>query len=130
MKIIYRMTVTLLAGVAIGLAAGAAIHAQQTKTPPAYYIAEVTISDQATFQKYASQVPGTLAPFGGHYLVKGGKVQAVEGDPPAGRFVIIAFDSAEKAMAWEYSPAYEAIKPLRHASAKTRGFIVDGVTPE
>jgi uncharacterized protein (DUF1330 family) len=41
--------------------------------------------------------------------------------------VVIEFDNAEKAKAWEYSPAYEAIKPIRHSSAKTRVFIVEGV---
>jgi uncharacterized protein (DUF1330 family) len=35
----------------------------------------------------------------------------------------------EKARAWYDSPAYEAIKPIRQSSAKTRAFIVEGVTP-
>jgi uncharacterized protein (DUF1330 family) len=126
MKIKYKLALTLFTGVVIGLAAGTAMHAQQTKAPPAYVIAEPVISDLATFQKYGQQVPGTLEPFGGHFLVRGGKVEALEGDAPQ-RFVVIAFDSAEKAKAWENSPAYEAIKPLRHASAKTRLFIVEGV---
>jgi uncharacterized protein (DUF1330 family) len=126
MSINSRLALTLLAGVAIGLAAGTAIHAQQTKAPPAFVVAEPVISDMATFQKYAEQVPGTFAPFGGHYLIRGGKVDALDGDAPK-RFVVIAFDSAEKAHAWEDSPAYLAIKPLRLKSAQTRDFIVEGV---
>jgi uncharacterized protein (DUF1330 family) len=129
MKIKYKLLLTLFTGVVIGFVAGPAIHAQQTKAPPAYVIAEPVVSDPATFQKYGQQIPGTLEPFGGHFLVRGGKIEAVEGDAPQ-RFVIIAFDSAEKAMAWENSPAYEAIKPLRHASAKTRLFIVEGVSAQ
>jgi uncharacterized protein (DUF1330 family) len=129
MTINHRLALALFAGVAIGLAAGTALHAQQTKAPPAFVVAELAVMDTATFQKYAEQVPGTFAPFGGHYIVRGGKPQAVEGDPPQ-RFVIIAFDSVEKANAWENSPAYEAIKPLRLSSAKTRSFIVEGVPPE
>jgi uncharacterized protein (DUF1330 family) len=125
----HKLVLSLFTGMAIGLATGTVIYAEQTKAPPAFVVAEPFISDPATFQKYAQQVPATLVPFGGHYIVRGGKVQAVEGDPPQ-RFVIIAFDSAEKANAWENSPAYEAIKPLRHASAKTRIFIVDGVPAE
>ena len=44
--------------------------------------------------------------------------------------MVIAFDSVEKAVAWENSPAYEAIKPLRHSSAKSLVFIVEGVAPK
>jgi uncharacterized protein (DUF1330 family) len=88
------------------------------------------VNDAAAFQKYAAAVPGTLAPFNGNYLVRGGKITPVEGDAPKQRFIVIAFDSAEKALAWENSPAYEAIKPIRHNSAKSRVFIAEGVVPQ
>jgi uncharacterized protein (DUF1330 family) len=102
------------------------VHEQQSKAPPAYLVAQGTLFDPTTFHTYAQQVPHTLAPFGGHFLVSGGKVEALEGDPP--KFsVIIAFDSMEKAKAWWSSPAYEAIKPIRHASAKATLFFVVGV---
>ena len=129
MKTNHKLTLAALAGVAIGAAGATAIHAQQVKAPPAYVIAEVEITDAATFQKYAEQVPATFAPFNGRYLVRGGKIQAVEGEAPK-RFVVIAFDNAEKAHGWEYSPAYEAIKPIRHSSAKSRIFIAEGVAPQ
>jgi uncharacterized protein (DUF1330 family) len=129
MKTNHKLALAVLAGVAIGVAGATAIHAQQVKAPPAYVIAEVDVTDPTTFQKYAEKVPGTLAPFNGHYLVRGGKIQALEGEAPK-RFVVIAFDNAEKAQGWEDSPAYEAIKPIRHSSAKSRVFIVEGVTPQ
>jgi hypothetical protein len=37
----HKLGLTLLAGVAIGLAAGTAIHAQQTKPAPGYVVAEL-----------------------------------------------------------------------------------------
>jgi uncharacterized protein (DUF1330 family) len=129
MKTNHKLALAVLAGVAIGVAGATAIHAQQVKAPPAYVIAEVDVTDPTTFQKYAEKVPGTLAPFNGHYLVRGGKIQALEGEAPK-RFVVIAFDNAEKAQGWEDSPAYEAIKPIRHSSAKSRVFIVEGVAPQ
>ena len=107
----------------IGLAGAMVIHAQQ-KTGPGYVIAEVDVHDAATFAKYGAKVPDTLKPYGGHYLVRGGKIEGVEGQAPKDRFVVIAFDSAEKAKAWENSPEYEAIKPIRHSSATSRVFIV------
>jgi uncharacterized protein (DUF1330 family) len=97
--------------------------------PPAYLVAAGTVFDPATFNTYAQQIPRTLAPFGGHFLVGGGKIEALEGTPP--KFtVIIAFESLEKANAWWSSPAYEAIKPIRHASSKAQLFFVEGVPAE
>ena len=128
MKTNYKVALAVLAGVLIGVAGAKAIHAAQTKPPAAYLIAEVDITDPTTFQKYSAQVPGTLAPFGGHYLVRRGKTMSLEGDAPKG-IVVIAFDSMEKAQGWEDSPAYDAIKPIRHSSAKSRLFIAEGVAP-
>jgi uncharacterized protein (DUF1330 family) len=99
------------------------------KTPPAYVIAEVDVTDPATFKKYSEKVAETLAPFNARFLVRGGKARAVEGEA-ARRIVVIAFESAEKAHGWYDSPAYEALKPIRHRSAKTRIFIVEGLTPD
>jgi uncharacterized protein (DUF1330 family) len=129
MKTNHKLVLAVLAGVVIGLAGAMVIHAQQTKTAPGYVIAEVDVHDAATFAKYGAKVPDTLKPYNGHYLVRGGKVDGVEGQAPKDRFVVIAFDSAEKARAWENSPEYEAIKPIRHSSATSRVFIVEGVTP-
>jgi uncharacterized protein (DUF1330 family) len=117
-------------GVALGLAASTAIRAQQTKVPDAYLIAETTVTDAATFKNYAKQAPATLAPFGGKFLVLPGKVTPLEGDPPKGEVVIIAFESVQKALDWYNSPAHEAIRPIRQKSAKTRNFIVEGVMPQ
>ena len=129
MKTNHKLALAALAGVSIGVAGAKAIHAQQGKTPPAYVIAEVDVTDSNTFQKYADKVPETLAPFNGGYLVRGGKTQAVEGEAPK-RIVVIAFDSAEKARGWYDSPAYEAIKPIRQNSAKSRVFIAEGIVPQ
>jgi uncharacterized protein (DUF1330 family) len=129
MKTNHKLALSMLAGASIGVAGAKAIHAQEGRTPPAYVIAEVDVTDPTTFQKYAQKVPETLVPFNGHYIVRGGKIQPVEGEAPK-RFVVIAFDSAEKARAWEDSPAYEAIKPIRHSSAKSRVFIVEGLAAQ
>jgi uncharacterized protein (DUF1330 family) len=130
MKPNHKLTLVLLAGVGLGGAGVTAIQAQQAKPAPGYVVAEVEVNDTATFAKYAAAVPGTLAPFNGKYMVRAGKITPVEGDAPKQRFIVIAFDSVEKAQAWEDSPAYEAIKPMRHASAKSRIFIIEGVPPQ
>src|ERR1700730_18744706 len=79
----HKLALAVLMGVAIGVAFATSIHARQVKAPAGYVIAEVDVQDPAMFQKYAEKVPGTLAPFNGHYIVRGGKVQAVEGEVPS-----------------------------------------------
>jgi uncharacterized protein (DUF1330 family) len=129
MKTNYKVGLALLVGAAIGMLGAMAIHAQEANKMPGYVIAEVEVHDAATFQKYGAKVPDTLKPYGGHYLVRGGKIEAVEGQAPKDRFVVLAFESVDKARAWENSPEYEAIKPIRHSSATSRVFIAQGVTP-
>ena len=130
MKTTHKLTLALLAGLLIGVAGAKAIHAQQAKTPPAYVIAEVEVTDPATLQKYGEKAPQIVASFNGRYVVRGGNVQALEGDPPKGYVVVIAFDSAAKAREWYDSPAYSAIRPFRQAATKSRLFIAEGVAPQ
>ena len=92
-----NLALAVLVGISIGAVNVMAVHAREAKTPPAYLIAETDVTDRAAFQKYAEKVPETLAPFRGsfHYVVRGGKTQALEGQPPRS-IVVLAFDSTEK----------------------------------
>jgi len=126
-----NLALAVLAGISIGAVSVMVVHAQEAKTPPAYLIAETEITDRAAFQKYAERVPETLAPFRDsfHYVVRGGKTQALEGQPPKS-IVVLAFDSTEKALAWYNSPAYAAIKPIRQGVAVSRMFMAEGLPPQ
>jgi uncharacterized protein (DUF1330 family) len=130
MKTHLKLAVAVLAGISIGAAGVAAIHAQQAKTPPGYVIAEVEVTDPATLQKYGEKAPQIVASFNGHYVVRGGDIQALEGEPPKGYIVVIGFDSVRKAREWYDSPAYAAIRPFRQNSTKSRLFIVEGEAPQ
>jgi len=128
MKTNHKLALAVLLGAAIGVGGATAMHARQMKVLPGYVIAEVDVTDPATFKQYSDKAPGTIAASNGHYIIRGGKTLSLEGDAPK-RFVVIAFESMEKAKAWEDSPAYEAIKPIRHSSAKSRVFIAEGLAP-
>lgn len=130
MKTNHKLALAVLTGALIGFAGARAIHAQQAKAPPGYIIYEAdAVLDVPNLQKYAEKLPETLAPFDHHYVLRGGKPQALEGEPPQG-IVVIAFNSVEKAREWYDSPAYQAIKPIRQSAAKSRIFIVEGVAPQ
>ena len=130
MKTHLKLALAGLAGVSIGVVGSAAIHAQQAKTPPGYVIAEVEVTDPTTLQKYGEKAPQIVASFNGHYVVRGGDIQALEGEPPKGYIVVIGFDSVQKAREWYDSPAYAAIRPFRQNSTKSRLFIVEGEAPQ
>ena len=122
-----RIALVLLAGILIGVAGARLVQAQRTRTAPAYVIAEVEVNDPTTLQKYGEKAPQIVASFNGHYVVRGGRTVAREGEPPKGYVVVIGFDSLEKARAWYDSPEYAAIRPFRQSSTKSRIFIAEGV---
>jgi uncharacterized protein (DUF1330 family) len=116
------------AGLAIATFGAASIHAQ-TAAPakaPAVYISEFEVTDAEGIRPYSQQVEATFTPFSGRYIARGGKTASLEGEPPK-RIVIIGFDSLEQAQAWYDSPGYRAIRPIRHKSATSRVYIVEGV---
>jgi uncharacterized protein (DUF1330 family) len=124
MNVKFALAGFLVAGAAIGSVITSALQAQSS--PPGYVVAEVAIHDTDVFTKeYAPKLPATLQPYGGRFLVAGGKLTALEGDVPQ-RFVIIAFDSVEKARAWYDSPAYQELVPVRQRASKTTLFIAEG----
>lgn len=125
MKKNYIVAAAMLAGITLGSLGTQMLKAQ--KSPPAYFMAEVfEVSNPDQFKTYAAGVPATVEKYGGHYLVRGGKTESLEGEPPK-RIVVLAFNSMADAQRWYSSPEYSAIRPIRQRSAKSRGFIVEGV---
>jgi uncharacterized protein (DUF1330 family) len=119
----YMLPATLLAGLTISAVLTTALRAQST--PPAYVVAEVAVHDADVFMRdYVAKVAGTLEPFGGRLLTSG-KLTALEGNEPQ-RFVLIAFDSVEKARGWYDSPAYQQLVPIRQKTATSTLFIAEG----
>jgi uncharacterized protein (DUF1330 family) len=125
-------TCVIAAGAAIfGAAVGAAAAAgrQTPATPKAYVVTEVEVTgDRDVFQRdYAAHAAATAVPFGGRYLVRGGRTVTLEGDAPKGRIVICMFDSVEQAEAWRRSPEYEKVAAVRLREARSRQYIVEGL---
>jgi uncharacterized protein (DUF1330 family) len=92
----------------------------------AYVIAAETVNDPAMFDLYRRQVPATLVPFGGQFVVRGESFTVLEGEWPHPRVVIIAFPSRTAAEGWYKSAEYQEIISLRHKSSVGNLIIVDG----
>jgi uncharacterized protein (DUF1330 family) len=93
----------------------------------AYVIAEVEVTDPALFEQYRRDVPATLTPFGGRFIVRGGACETLEGDWQPKRLVILEFPDRDAATAWWRSDAYAGPKALRQRSARTQLLVVEGV---
>ncbi len=96
---------------------------------PAYIIVDVEITDPKEYEEYKKHTPGSLVPFDGKFLVRGGTVETLEGDWKPGRLVLLEFPSLEKAKAWWNSPGYAPAKLIRQRASITQMIVADGVKP-
>src|SRR5260370_5249263 len=93
---------------------------------PAYLIANVNVQDPATFEEYRKQVPATIAKHGGRYLVRGGRVERLEGSWNPTRLVVLEFPSMEQARRWYDSDDYGGATALRVECAVRGAHFVEG----
>jgi uncharacterized protein (DUF1330 family) len=127
MKTSYAVTIGVLAGVAIGATAIKGLNAQGR--PPTYVvidIAEMTNPDgfKAVITSPAAS-PARLTALGGRYVIRTDAVTALDGVPPK-RFVLLAFDSKEKAQAWNDASDIKEVNAIRAKTTKSSAFIVEG----
>jgi uncharacterized protein (DUF1330 family) len=94
---------------------------------PAYVIATVREAhDDDALAEYRRRNTEAVAAHGGRFLVRGGEIDAREGDAPL-RVVVIEFDDLDAARGWYESDAYQEAIPIRQAASTTELLIVDGL---
>lgn len=86
---------------------------------PVYMIGTIDVEDAATYDLYRSFNPALVEAAGGKYIIKGKPVSPLEGDDFRSRFVMIEFANEAALKRFYDSPAYEALRPLRHKSSKS-----------
>ena len=94
---------------------------------PAFVVVDVEVQDKEKYESYKQLVPASLARYDGRFVVRGAKVQNLEGTWAPQRFVILEFPSLEKAIAWWNSEEYAEAKALRQASARSQMIVVEGM---
>ena len=127
MKTRYTVALAMLVGVGVGGAAIQGLHAQAK--PPAIVVIDISdITDPEGFKAVTQRPTASTATVmqGGRYIARTSNVTALDGTTPK-RFIIIAFDSAEKAQAWNNSPEQKKINEIRAKTTKSRSFIVEGM---
>jgi uncharacterized protein (DUF1330 family) len=126
MKASLRVALALLSGTALGAAGVTALMAQ-VKAP---YYAVIDISETMDADAYIKAVsaaePRATTSAGGQFIIRSSKPTALDGVAP-NRFVLIKFDTEEKAKAWYNSPAIKDVNAVRMKATKSRAFLVDGL---
>jgi uncharacterized protein (DUF1330 family) len=93
----------------------------------AYIYASVEVVDPVAYEEYRRQVPAVIAAYGGRYLVRGGKAEALEGDAPANRLVILEFPDMARLRAFYDSPEYRPLLAIRKRAARSTLTAIEGV---
>jgi uncharacterized protein (DUF1330 family) len=84
---------------------------------PAYIVGLVEVTDPESYNRYRARTPEVIAQYGGHFVIRGGEPQVLEGDWPAPRVVVIAFPDEAAARRFYESPEYQEIVPIRQGAS-------------
>jgi uncharacterized protein (DUF1330 family) len=93
----------------------------------AYVIGEIEVADPAAYEDYRKQVLAVVTQYGGRFVVRGGRIEALEGGWAPKRMVLLEFPSMEQAMKWYRSPEYAPLIKLRQKASRGRLLALEGV---
>jgi uncharacterized protein (DUF1330 family) len=95
-----------------------------TAKPPAYMVVEHEITDDTGFDEFIKGDAKIHSPR--IFLARHAKGISLSGEPP--KWIgILKFPSVEDALAFDSSPEFTALKPIRDRSTKWRSFVVKGL---
>ena len=92
----------------------------------AYLVAQIEVHDPLGYDAYRSRTGAVIERFGGRFLVRGGTLHPLEGEPDFSRLVIIEFPDLDAAKGFYDSPDYQALIPHRTDNARSMLLIAEG----
>ena len=96
---------------------------------PGYVIMDAEVTDPAGYEEFKRLAAAAIADHGGRYLVRGGALEALEGEWHP-RLVLLEFDTLQTALAFYNSEAYQAAREIRLKTATSRVAAVEGIEDE
>jgi uncharacterized protein (DUF1330 family) len=93
---------------------------------PAYVLGEIEVTDPAGYEDYRKQVLAVVTKYGGKFIVRGGRVEPLEGGWAPQRIVALEFPSMEQAQKWYRSPEYAPLIELRKKASRGKLILVEG----
>ena len=93
----------------------------------AYVIVEMEVTDTQAIEEYRKLAGASVATHGGRFIVRGGKLEALEGGWNPQRVVVLEFPTMEQARTWWSSKEYSEAKVARNrASRNVKMVLVEG----
>jgi uncharacterized protein (DUF1330 family) len=93
----------------------------------AYVIYQGEVTDAHRYEEYKPKAAASIIAAGGRYVVRGGDVEVLEGEAPAGRTVVLEFPTRQAALDWYRGAEYTAVRKLREGAAQATMYVIDGV---
>ena len=92
----------------------------------AYLIGEIEVTDPQAYEEYRKQVLAVVTKYGGRFIVRGGKVETLEGGWAPRRVVALEFPSLDQARTFYQSEEYAPLLRMRHAASRGKMILVEG----
>ena len=125
MRTRYKIAFAALAGTCLGAAAIEGLHAQASA--PAYAVVVIRkVNDAEAFKAVPAKGAAAVEAAGGKFVILTNKITSLDGPPPV-RYIVIQFDSIEKAQAWHNSEAQKEVDAIRMKSTESLAFIAEGI---
>ena len=94
----------------------------------AYIFVDMQISDMEQYKKYMAAAPAAVAAAGGEYLVRGGKLETLEGNWKPARIAMLRFPSYDAAKTFYDAELYRAAREKRKGATEFFNMVlVEGV---
>jgi uncharacterized protein (DUF1330 family) len=90
-----------------------------------YWIGRVDVKNEEAYKPYTAANPAIFKKYGGRFLVRGGKFDAVEGSARA-RNVVIEFPDYAAALACYRSPEYQENIKVRQPHSTIELIVIEG----
>ncbi len=114
-------------GILLAAVAGASTAGAQAEPAPkaVYGVALIQIDDREGYSNYSRGFGPIFSRYRGEMLAMSESPTVIEGEWPWTRTVMIRFPSMAEFEAWYYSPEYQELAKLRHASSKGNLILIE-----
>ena len=92
-----------------------------------YFIVQINITNPENYKKYIDKVTPIVKKFGGEYIIRGGKLENVEGTWAYQRTVVLKFPTYDMVKKWHNSEEYRPIRKIREDNSNCNAIIIEGL---